>query len=655
MIQDRNSGAQVRSTLNGDKVRMGISAAAMVTVMDTLRNQYSDQILACIREYSTNAWDAHVEAGTTHLPIEVTTPTNGLLGIPLLKIKDYGVGLSVDDIHEVYSQYGASTKRESNDFNGMLGIGCKAALSYTPQFTVTSVKNGTRVQVVVSLDEEGGSMTVVDTCSVADPEGTEVTIPCKRDDDFQSRALEFFKFWKPGTVLLNGKDPSGVKGTTIPIGTTMTVVKADSIHEDAKSYVLMGNVAYPIRMDHGMPRNYGLIAEVPMGSVVIHPSRERLIETEQLTQDTLAKVLDEFRVQSRVAIQKQIDASQTPADAVQTMVRWTQVLKSDGGGFIYKGRQLPQHIDVGESRLVHRRSSALSQSDRINRVFANIWAETVWFTGYGGEKFTANHKRKIEQWCANNGHTGAARYVLVDASVTLPADERYWIDDRFIANWADVKAEKLERDTSGYSSAWNAGRIRGSFDVVIDGTPTSEHPAASIDQNGTVYYVHGNLSQASYYAQLANKISPGCTVVAVPGNRLGKFQRDFPKAEEVQLAIRGAYKHWKAKLTKEQLLAFAIDDGNHSVLKSMDSSRVADPEMKRAIRLATMDLTALLKERKLYERMLRQRIELPTFVSPLTRYPLAGRDVYNTNNLTEEHRYIYINAVYAAKKNGATA
>ena len=72
---------------------------------------YSDPELAVIREYSTNAFDAHIEAGVTR-PIEITTPTHLC---PFFKVRDYGFGLDVEDIREIYSQYGASTKRESDD------------------------------------------------------------------------------------------------------------------------------------------------------------------------------------------------------------------------------------------------------------------------------------------------------------------------------------------------------------------------------------------------------------------------------------------------------------------------------------------------------------------------------------------------------------
>src|SRR6476469_3924392 len=141
----------VTSTLQGVKISMKINEDALTHIMSFLTDLYSDPEMAVIREYSTNAYDAHVE-GFVDRPIEVTLPTNLS---PFFRVRDYGAGLDEDDIREIYSQYGASTKRESNDVNGMLGLGCKSALTYTDQFTLTGIKNGICTEVAISRDENG--------------------------------------------------------------------------------------------------------------------------------------------------------------------------------------------------------------------------------------------------------------------------------------------------------------------------------------------------------------------------------------------------------------------------------------------------------------------------------------------------------------------
>ena len=165
----------VRGNLSGEKVAMGIEEEHLGLVMDTLAGMYSDQKMALLREYGCNARDAMVAAGRGDHPIEVTLP--GDLS-PFLTIKDTGIGMDIEDIRRTYSRYGASTKRDTNAQVGKFGIGSKAAMAYTDQFTLCAVKNGIRIQVAISRTaNSGGDMTIVDERPTSDPNGVEIVIP----------------------------------------------------------------------------------------------------------------------------------------------------------------------------------------------------------------------------------------------------------------------------------------------------------------------------------------------------------------------------------------------------------------------------------------------------------------------------------------------
>jgi hypothetical protein len=61
---------------NFKSVSFGIKQDGLAHIFGVLRNQlYSDKILAVIREYSANALDANVEAGSDK-PIVVTAPNS---------------------------------------------------------------------------------------------------------------------------------------------------------------------------------------------------------------------------------------------------------------------------------------------------------------------------------------------------------------------------------------------------------------------------------------------------------------------------------------------------------------------------------------------------------------------------------------------------
>ena len=121
-------------------VKFGIKASGLHHILGILRNQlYSDKILAVLREYTTNAVDAHIMAGCPERPVEVSLPTKLNL---LFKVRDYGPALSDEEIQDVYAFYGESTKRTSNDVTGMLGIGSKSAFAYGDNFVINSYLDG---------------------------------------------------------------------------------------------------------------------------------------------------------------------------------------------------------------------------------------------------------------------------------------------------------------------------------------------------------------------------------------------------------------------------------------------------------------------------------------------------------------------------------
>src|SRR5574343_107469 len=84
---------------------------------------YSNKGLAVVRELGCNAYDAHVMVGRENDPFEVHIPD---AADKTFRIRDYGPGLSPEDMHSIYSTYGHSTKTEDERTTGALGIGSKS-------------------------------------------------------------------------------------------------------------------------------------------------------------------------------------------------------------------------------------------------------------------------------------------------------------------------------------------------------------------------------------------------------------------------------------------------------------------------------------------------------------------------------------------------
>lgn len=120
------------------KHKAHINPEMSALIMDMLAKIYVNPLEAAIREYVSNASDAHLEAGVTR-PVELKVPCDE---DPVLEIRDYGNGLNMMEILRIYGNFGSSTKRTSDEMIGGFGIGSKSGLAISDCVEVISVKDG---------------------------------------------------------------------------------------------------------------------------------------------------------------------------------------------------------------------------------------------------------------------------------------------------------------------------------------------------------------------------------------------------------------------------------------------------------------------------------------------------------------------------------
>ena len=328
-------GQAVDTPTSLETVAMTIDEASVQHIMGTLTSLYSDPALAVLREYSSNAIDSHIRAGV-EVPIQISTPSSGIGSY--LVVEDFGIGLSKDDIANVYSRYGLSTKGTSNDEIGGFGLGCKSALAITDRFDIVGVKDGVETVAYIAKNVKGvGVVHFVSETATDKPNGVKVTIPveARHQSRFNKNNLfSFFVGYKSNSVMVNGEViPTMFDKPWTQITAGGEIIGA--IYESRVDYgspqsgyhtvaANIGGVTYNLNSftSHNetlnkffsKARSYKVVLNLPIGSADLTPSREALMNTERTNASLTATIVDAEQaitdaIISRITEQKDIKSA----------------------------------------------------------------------------------------------------------------------------------------------------------------------------------------------------------------------------------------------------------------------------------------------------------------------------------------------------------
>ena len=287
------------------------SAKAFFILSDGL---YSNKVKAVIRELSTNAYDSHIEAGVAGKPFDVHMPTRLE---PVFYVRDYGTSMSHEDCMQLYTTYFRSTRNDSNEAVGCLGLGSKAPFAYADSFTVEAYLDGTRRLYTAYRDENSNPVfSLLDEVETDEPNGIKVSLAVDSDDvwNFKGEAQEVYKFFtvRPnfvggeinfddGEIALSGKNWEFETG-------------------QYDNYIIMGQIPYPIDNSQVFTNNLpdedqqahnflwhaqGLNLYLNIGDVDITPSRESL-SYNSATKEAIKQAVKDVLLEVNDTIEDQI-------------------------------------------------------------------------------------------------------------------------------------------------------------------------------------------------------------------------------------------------------------------------------------------------------------------------------------------------------------
>lgn len=271
---------------------------------------YSDQILAVVREVLCNAWDAHIAAGVTDKPIEITIKDGKLI------IKDSGYGISPDDMGDLYATYGGTNKKNDGNQTGGFGLGCKAPFAYTEHFEVQSCHKGIKTiyNISRSCAKIMGVPSIIPIVSLpTEDTGLQVTITLQtKDVNRFTELVNRIVYEGEMFATLNGNQLKTLGFVPEDNNNYLAYNTSSQLNISGRDRISIryGNVIYPISnvpdqiayeyeliLDQlrklSNNSSYFLLVQAPANSISVTPSRESLSMQEH-TINTLRKLFINF-------------------------------------------------------------------------------------------------------------------------------------------------------------------------------------------------------------------------------------------------------------------------------------------------------------------------------------------------------------------------
>jgi len=293
MKQDENQkqATVLQTGESQTSIGMSLDSESTQMLMQMLsKNLYSDPIGSTVRECASNALDSHRRAGVTD-PIIVSLKINEQNNYEFA-VEDFGTGLDADDVENIISKYGKSTKRDSNVELGMMGLGFKSPLSYTSSFYFVCRKNGVERKYMMYEGEDVNTIDLLYEAPTDQRNGVKVIVPVKGGDAFTflgkiKNQLAYFE-----SVYFDVNVKNSIITNNFKIHRAENFQVSD-MNTDTYMHICLDNVYYPIDFSKLGIANIA----VPVGlrfsltdGLFPTPNREQLIYSSTAIKTIKAKI-----------------------------------------------------------------------------------------------------------------------------------------------------------------------------------------------------------------------------------------------------------------------------------------------------------------------------------------------------------------------------
>jgi hypothetical protein len=334
-----------------------------------ISKMYTNKQGAVIRELSSNASDAHGEAGKSDVPFDLHLPT---WLDKSFWIRDYGTGIPHHMFEHIYTNVGSSTKEDSNEFIGGFGLGSKTPFTMTDTFMVENHYSGVKTTWVCFKDKGEPQVSKVAEEPTDEPSGLKVSFSFDEGDvpEFTRQVVKQLRFFPVKPNITGGEGT--ISFPDLPDGWETqeyfyTNTRGSGSSYDT-NYVVMGNVAYILdsnMFDYSLRSLFhnGLTIKVPIGAVDIPPSREHLEMTPR-TKAYISEVLGRIKKEYAADLQKKVDKCTTQWELRKVLFDINDSLLSHSTTITWKGAVVEwkvmrarylSHVSGYSSKIVNKR------------------------------------------------------------------------------------------------------------------------------------------------------------------------------------------------------------------------------------------------------------------------------------------------------------
>lgn len=310
--QEQKQALVLKSGNNTQSVGMTLDSESTHVLMQMLsKNLYSDPVGSTVRETVSNALDSHRRIGSKE-PILVKLDKS-IRNTFEFSVEDFGAGLDNDDVENIISKYGKSTKRNTNDELGMFGLGFKSPLSYSSSFIFIARKNGIERKYMMYEDEHNNKIDLLYEKETSEKNGVKIIITLQNNtyeyssfiSAMQTQLAYFSDVYISSNFLSNFKDSYKILRTAN--------YQHSELCTDRYLHLCLDDVYYPIDFKKlgipSIPARVGLRFSLSDG-IFPTPNREAIKYTEEAKKiilDKIKNIGDEIITKYNTTVKDSID------------------------------------------------------------------------------------------------------------------------------------------------------------------------------------------------------------------------------------------------------------------------------------------------------------------------------------------------------------